>query len=104
MSDSDSDEDEYVSLSDRLRVKYSKEIEDKIRKIENIQDYTDEPPSKKRRKIASWLDAKLNQSEKSATGPGCPICISTFEEIQMDGKEVCKNIFVKNTYFLHQNF
>ena len=88
--DSDSDEDEYVSLSDRLRVKYSKDIEDKIRKIENIQDYTDpsEPPSKKRRKIASWLDAKLNPREKSSTGPGCPICISTFEEIQMDGKEV----------------
>lgn len=87
-SESGTDDDEYVSLSDRLRVKYSNEIADKIRKIENIQDYTDEPPSKKRRSIASWLDAKLNPTERTATGPGCSICISTFEEIQMDGKDV----------------
>ena len=93
MSDSDSSEDEYISLSDRLKVKYVKEIEENIKKIENIKDYDNGPPTKKRRKIASWVEAKLNPSAKSTTGPGCSICISTFEEVQMDHKEV------KYTYY-----
>merc|ERR1712039_498773 len=83
MSDSDSESvEEFLTLADRLRVKYVNEIEDKIKKIKNIEDVTDEPPSKKARKIASWLDAKLNPKQEIASfGPGCSICISTFQEI-----------------------
>ena len=57
--------------------------------IKNIEeDAQGKPVTKKRRAIASWIDATLRPSEKTSTGPGCSICISTFEEIQMEGLEV----------------
>lgn len=52
------------------------------------EDAQGKPVTKKRRAIASWIDATLRPSEKTSTGPGCSICISTFEEIQMEGLEV----------------
>ena len=62
------------------------------------EDAQGKPVTKKRRAIASWIDATLRPSEKTSTGPGCSICISTFEEIQMEGLEVLK-IFL-NCFFL----
>ena len=41
------------------------------------------------RRLASWIDAKIEPSRTSSTGPGCSICISTFEELQSEGKQVC---------------
>ena len=63
-----------------------------MKRVDQIeQEITSAPKSRKRkieRKLASWLDAKVEVQSANSTGPGCSICISTFEELQAEGKSV----------------
>ena len=84
-----------ITKADQLKEKYVGEIEaalEKVKRVDQIeQEITSGPKTKKRkieRKLASWMDAKLEPEAANSTGPGCSICISTFEEIQSDGKLV----------------
>ena len=81
------------SKADKLKEKYVAEIEariEDIKRVEKIGAETEIKTTSKRKatKVISWLDAKLAPEKTSSTGPGCSICISTFEEIQADGKTV----------------
>ena len=79
--------------ADKLKEKYVAEIEariEDIKRVEKIGAETEVKTTSKRKatRVISWLDAKLAPEKTSSTGPGCSICISTFEEIQADGKTV----------------
>merc|ERR1711953_163613 len=99
-----SSDEEYVSLADQLKEKYVSEIEaafEKVKRVDQIeQEITSAPKSRKRkieRKLASWLDVKVEVQSANSTGPGCSICISTFEELQAEGKSLkttpCGHVF-----------
>lgn len=88
--------------ADKLKEKYVAEIEariEDIKRVEKIGAETEIKTTSKRKatKVISWLDAKLAPEKTSSTGPGCSICISTFEEIQAEGKTLkstpCGHIF-----------
>ena len=95
MSSSSEDEDEYTSLADKLKDKYVSSIEATLKTIKQVElvssQLIDQPQSRKRkadRRLASWIDARIEPDRTNSTGPGCSICISTFEELQSEGKQV----------------
>ena len=102
MSSSSEDEDEYTSLADKLKDKYVSSIEATLKTIKQVELVSsqliesNQPQSRKRkadRRLASWIDARIEPDRTNSTGPGCSICISTFEELQSEGKQVLKLIF-----------
>ena len=109
MSSSSDDEDEYTSLADKLKDKYVSSIEATLKTIERVQLVSSQlidtqhkssnatTTTRKRkadRRLASWIDARIEPQRTNSTGPGCSICISTFEELQSEGKQVLRSIFV----------
>ena len=97
MTSSSSSDEEYTSLADKLKEKYVSDIEATLKTIKRVEEISDQlvenRKSRKRkadRKLASWIDAKIEPERTNSTGPGCSICISTFEELQSEGKQVRK--------------
>ena len=95
MTSSSSSDEEYTSLADKLKEKYVSDIEATLKTIKRVEEISDQlvenRKSRKRkadRKLASWIDAKIEPEKTNSTGPGCSICISTFEELQSEGKQV----------------